>query len=220
MKINVTLLTTVAMFSFGTLAFAATTDFSKVDANADGEITLLEGKTAQPEWNESSFKAFDADGNGTLSQTEYETAIANASGQPAADPDNTSNTTPVTTPLTTGPAVYIDKAGQTNILASKLIGMRVYAVDSDIELSKVYPAEARKDWDDIGEVNDVVLDWNGSIKAVVLGVGGFLGMGEKDVAIDMSSLRKVRESDTATDWFLVVNSTKEALKNAPTYARN
>jgi hypothetical protein len=51
-------------------------------------------------------------------------------------------------------------------------------------------------------------------------VGGFLGIGEKDVAIEMSSLRKVRESDDSNDWFLVVNSSKDLLTNAPAYVRN
>ena len=95
--------------------------------------------------------------------------------------------------------------------------MRVYAVQADVDATKAYPAEARKEWSDVGEVNDVVLDWNGDVKAVVLGVGGFLGVGEKNVAIEMSSLRKVRESDDSNDWFLVVNSSKEMLTNAPTY---
>ncbi len=72
----------------------------------------------------------------------------------------------------------------------------------------------------MGEVNDVVLDWDGSVKAVVLGVGGFLGMGEKNVAIEMASLRKVRESNDSNDWFLVVNSSKEMLTNAPAYTTN
>jgi hypothetical protein len=51
-------------------------------------------------------------------------------------------------------------------------------------------------------------------------VGGFLGVGEKDVAIEMASLRKARESNDATDWFLVVNSSKEMLTNAPAYVAN
>jgi hypothetical protein len=36
----------------------------------------------------------------------------------------------------------------------------------------------------------------------------------------MSSLRKVRESADSNDWFLVVNTTKELLTQAPAYARN
>jgi hypothetical protein len=88
-----------------------------------------------------------------------------------------------------------------------------------VDDTKAYPADSRKDWNDVGEVNDVVLDWDGSVKAVVLGVGGFLGMGEKDVAIEISSLRKVRETNDSNDWFLVVNSSKDLLTNAPAYAR-
>jgi hypothetical protein len=119
-----------------------------------------------------------------------------------------------------GPASYLDAAGPNDVLASSLIGMRVYAVEADVDDTKTYPADARKDWSDVGEVNDVVLDWDGSVKAVVLGVGGFLGMGEKDVAIEMSSLRKVRESNDSNDWFLVVNTSKDMLTNAPAYVRN
>ena len=92
--------------------------------------------------------------------------------------------------------------------------------DSDIDDTQVYPADSRKEWNDVGEVNDVVLDWDGSVKAVVLGVGGFLGLGEKDVAIEMSSLRKVRETNDSNDWFLVVNSSKDLLTSAPAYVRN
>jgi hypothetical protein len=46
---------------------------------------------------------------------------------------------------------------------------------------------------------------------------GFLGVGEKNVAIEMLLLRKVRESNGSNDWFLVVNSSKEMLTNAPAY---
>ena len=207
-------------------AFAATGDFGKIDANADGKITLEEGMKLHPEWTESAFKALDTNADGFLNELEYETAVtaAPAANDPAAPA--TEQTGSITQPATTttaakaGPASYLDAAGPNDVLASKLIGMRVYAVQADIDATKAYPAEARAEWADVGEVNDVVLDWDGSVKAVVLGVGGFLGVGEKDVAIEMSSLRKARESNDATDWFLVVNSSKEMLTNAPAYVSN
>ncbi len=77
--------------------------------------------------------------------------------------------------------------------------------------------DANKDWDDIGEVNDVILSRDGAVKAVVLGVGGFLGMGEKDVAIPMESVKFVKEDNDAGDYFLVVNSNKQMLTDAPAY---
>jgi hypothetical protein len=210
-------------------AFAATGDFGKIDANADGKITLEEGMKLHPEWTAESFKALDTNADGTLNELEYETAVTVA--PPADDPAAAAITTQstsqpatsaqaATTAAKTGPASYLDAPGPNDVLASSLIGMRVYAVQADVDATKAYPAEARKEWSDVGEVNDVVLDWNGAVKAVVLGVGGFLGVGEKNVAIEMSSLRKVRESNESNDWFLVVNSSKEMLTNAPAYTTN
>ena len=207
-------------------AFAATGDFSKIDSNADGKITLEEGLKLHPDWTAATFKSLDTNADGFLNELEYETAVttAPAANDPAAPAveQTGSITQPATTTTAakTGPANYLDAAGPNDVLASSLIGTRVYAVQTDIDSTKAYPAEARKDWADVGEVNDVVLDWNGGVKAVVLGVGGFLGIGEKNVAIDMASLQKIRESMDANDWFLVVNTSKEMLTNAPAYTTN
>ena len=84
--------------------------------------------------------------------------------------------------------------------------------------SNFYNEEARRDWNDIGEIKDVIVGWNGDVEGVILGVGGFLGLGEKNVAVDMSSLRRVRETGDSNDWFLKVNSTSQALEDAPSYA--
>ncbi|HUQ34922.1 MAG TPA: PRC-barrel domain-containing protein [Aestuariivirga sp.] len=208
-------------------AFAATGDFGKIDANADGKITLEEGMKLHPDWTAEAFKALDTNADGFLNDMEYETAVtaAPAASDPAAttaDPaaPAATSTQAATTMRKDGPASYLDAAGPNDVLASNLIGMRIYAVEADIDDTKAYPADSRKDWNDVGEVNDVVLDWDGSVKAVVLGVGGFLGIGEKDVAIEMSSLRKVRETNDSNDWFLVVNSSKDLLTSAPAYVRN
>src|SRR3990170_9037371 len=204
--------------------FAATGDFGKIDANTDGKITLEEGMKLHPDWTAEAFKALDTNADGFLNELEYETAVTAA--PPADDPaaaateQTGSITQPATIAAKTGPANYLDAAGPNDVLASSLIGMRVYAVQADVDATKAYPAEARQEWSDVGEVNDVVLDWNGDVKAVVLGVGGFLGVGEKNVALEMSSLRKVRESNESNDWFLVVNSSKEMLTNAPAYTTN
>ena len=208
-------------------AFAATGDFGKIDANADGKITLEEGMKLHPDWTAEAFKSLDTNADGFLNDMEYEAAVtaAPAASDPAAtttDPaaPAATSTQAATTMRKDGPASYLDAAGPNDVLASNLIGMRIYAVEADVDDTKAYPADSRKDWNDVGEVNDVVLDWDGSVKAVVLGVGGFLGIGEKDVAIEMSSLRKVRETNDSNDWFLVVNSSKDLLTSAPAYVRN
>ncbi len=55
------------------------------------------------------------------------------------------------------------------VLATKFIGSSVYTAANE----------------NIGDINDMIFDDKGAIKAVILGFGGFLGMGEKDVALPL-----------------------------------
>ena len=64
----------------------------------------------------------------------------------------------------------------------------------------------------IGDIDDVLIDKDGKVTALIIGVGGFLGMGEKDVAIPFSD---VHGSVKNNKWYLVLNTTKDALKTAP-----
>jgi sporulation protein YlmC with PRC-barrel domain len=57
--------------------------------------------------------------------------------------------------------------------ASKLVGINVYGPNNE----------------KIGDINEVLVDRNGKAEAVVIGVGGFLGIGEKDVAIPFDQVR-------------------------------
>jgi sporulation protein YlmC with PRC-barrel domain len=61
--------------------------------------------------------------------------------------------------------------------ASKLVGVNVYN-DKDEKL---------------GDINEVLIDKSGKVAGVVIGVGGFLGMGEHDIMVDMSKLKFVDE---------------------------
>jgi sporulation protein YlmC with PRC-barrel domain len=66
----------------------------------------------------------------------------------------------------------------------------------------------------IGDVTDLVLDNEGNIMAAVIGVGGALGAGQKEVAVPFKEL-KISSRD-GKDW-LVLNRPKDELKNAPPY---
>jgi hypothetical protein len=69
----------------------------------------------------------------------------------------------------------------------------------------------------IGEINDVLFDSGGMVKGVVVGVGGFLGIGEKDVAVPFRALNITRKSgDDAIDK-ITVSYTKEQLEDAPAF---
>ena len=64
----------------------------------------------------------------------------------------------------------------------------------------------------IGEIMDVLVDRDGKAAALIIGVGGFLGAGEKDVAVPFSAVHATTKDNNK--WYLVMNSTKDALKNA------
>ena len=111
---------------------------------------------------------------------------------------------------------------QGDIYASEFIGMRVYAAEKDFDsfnADTMLEADAEQNWDDIGEINDVILSRDGQVKAVIIGVGGFIGIGEKDVAVEMSSIKMVSEKDDPDDFFLVVNTNKQGLTDMETFAR-
>jgi len=90
----------------------------------------------------------------------------------------------------------------TDQLATKIIGQPVYDGPAG-------------DADNLGDINDLVLNGNGDVAAVVIGVGGFLGLGEKQVAVDFSALQVVVAED-GTKRF-VVDTTKDELTNAPDF---
>lgn len=64
----------------------------------------------------------------------------------------------------------------------------------------------------IGEVDDVLLASDGKISALVIGVGGFLGIGEKHVIVPFTAVKADRKDNK---WQLTMNSSKDELKAAP-----
>ena len=84
----------------------------------------------------------------------------------------------------------------------------------------------------VGDVNDMLFDKSGKIIGLIVGVGGFLGIGEKSVAIDMSAFEPVpaetgsstaggnsavSSSNDPTNVKLKVSWTKDQLKSAPDF---
>lgn len=102
--------------------------------------------------------------------------------------------------------------------ASEFIGMRVYASEAAVDAEEY--AGMQEDWADIGEINDVILSRDGAVDAVLVDIGGFLGMGERQVAVGMESIRFVADSstaDAAEDFFLVMAATRADFEAAPDY---
>lgn len=104
-----------------------------------------------------------------------------------------------------------------SVAASEMIGARIYASEGAVDAESY--AGMQDGWEDIGEVNDVILSRDGTVDAVLVDIGGFLGIGERQVAVDMSSLRIVQDDATdADDWFLVMQADRATLEGAPEWA--
>ena len=85
------------------------------------------------------------------------------------------STTTTDRPATTTAATSSNSSFQGTWRGSKVVGLSVYNDNNE----------------SLGSINDLLMDKNGSIKAVVLGVGGFLGMGEHLVAVPFDKIKFV-----------------------------
>ncbi|MEJ5079883.1 MULTISPECIES: PRC-barrel domain-containing protein [unclassified Ochrobactrum] len=95
------------------------------------------------------------------------------------------------------------KDGQ--LLVSSFIGQTVYESDA---------ADAAS----VGNLNDLIVSPDGEVQAAVIGVGGFLGVGQKDVAVSPDQLQLATRSD-GKKW-LVIKATKDQLTEAPAFDRS
>ncbi|MBM6582560.1 PRC-barrel domain-containing protein [Microvirga sp. BT689] len=94
-----------------------------------------------------------------------------STGSPAMQPSSSGSST--TMNQSSGmQGQFMTKMEANQMMASDLIGTRVVSTNNE----------------SIGDINDVIVDRNGQIMAAVVGVGGFLGIGEKDVAVPFKSL--------------------------------
>jgi hypothetical protein len=66
----------------------------------------------------------------------------------------------------------------------------------------------------IGEIRDVLVGRDGKVTAFIISVGGFLGAGEKDVAVPFNAVSGTEKNGS---WYLTMNATKDALKAAHGY---
>jgi sporulation protein YlmC with PRC-barrel domain len=121
----------------------------------------------------------------------------------AVSPPALAQTTPTPPPATTPSGQPMWYAAQPDEMrASKLIGTSVVNTANET----------------IGDVNEIILGKDGRVAAVIIGVGGFLGMGEREVAVSFGSLQTRR--DDRDNLVLVVNATKDGLKSAPEWRWN
>jgi sporulation protein YlmC with PRC-barrel domain len=116
----------------------------------------------------------------------------------AKAPDATDQSKPAATASADQPKFITQQTDQEK-LASKWIGQTIYNQADE----------------NVGDVNDLVIGQNGQIDAVVVGVGGFLGIGEKSVAIPFSAVQSATDADGNVK--LVVQLSKDDFNKAPEF---
>lgn len=91
-----------------------------------------------------------------------------------------------------------DHVADMTFRASKLIGSTVYNSANE----------------NIGDINEILLDNTGKVSRVVIGVGGFLGMGERNVAVPFTDLKLSQDGSTIK---VMTSYNKDSLKNMPAW---
>ena len=102
-------------------------------------------------------------------------------------------------PAATAAATKPGEAMETGLLrASALEGVDIYTIDVTGQTTwddGVAYTEVDADWDKIGEVEDLVLDADGNVVGAIAEVGGFLGLGEKEVVLKPEEVAYVITKD-------------------------
>ncbi len=135
-------------------------------------------------------------------------AGAPADPNAAAQPDDNSAATDDSAATTDGSAVtedlaqaekFIGQQAQEEVLASEFIGANVYNSADE----------------NLGSISDIVFAKEGGVEAVVVGIGGFLGIGAKNVAVSFDQIEQ--SIDAEGNLKLILNASKEELDTAPQY---
>ena len=109
-------------------------------------------------------------------------------------------------------------ANRTETTATERSDTTAAARDQGRGLSSMNRADL-DDMDNIGQINDIVLSNDGEVRAIVIGVGGFLGMGEKNVAVTMDQVTFSADPDDRDEMYIVVNTGADLLQKSPNYDR-
>lgn len=135
-------------------------------------------------------------GGAAIAQTSPKPAPA---GSPATGTSDTNKPGGIQSAQTAAVKLRFITVQPADTLSSRLVGANVYNNQNE----------------SIGEIADLVIENGKTVKAVVLGIGGFLGMGERYVTVDPTTLVLHRGNDNSMR--VMADASKEELKNAPTF---
>jgi sporulation protein YlmC with PRC-barrel domain len=179
---------------------AAAADFYIVQDSSTKQCRVVEEKPTG-----STLTIVGGESRTYASQAEAETAMKNESACNQTAQAPTANQTaqaPANPPSTTGAA----PAGS-NVQIMNDVPANTMTVTNYYKQAVYDPQNSR-----IGDVDDVLMSPDGRVNALVIGVGGFLGIGEKHVVVPFNVVKAENKDNKVT---LVMNSSKDGLKAAP-----
>src|SRR5271166_2670699 len=119
----------------------------------------------------------------------------------------TDSTAPQTPPAAAPSVTQLQSGAGTHFVTKEETGEWLVG---NLWKKSVYDASGRS----IGELRNVVVGHDGKIAALVIGVGGFLGIGEKDVAVDYNY---VEQQGGVSPNRIVIKMTEQELRSAPEF---
>lgn len=197
-----------------------------------GTSSSNQGSTNDPNSNSSgSGTSSGSQGAGTPSNSQSPGSNGNTGGTSSSDQgtSGTGKTSSSTGTMGTKTSSSGMASGETFVT---IPGSGTWRVN-DLQGKTVYSS----DGSNIGEINDILISQDGSVNAVIIGVGGFLGMGEKSVAVNINALQMTSGENTAatgtsakngsgastgTDGLpdrIVLNVTRDELEKAPAFKK-
>ncbi|MBH0236703.1 PRC-barrel domain-containing protein [Methylobrevis albus] len=137
--------------------------------------------------------------NPPLQQAPSDPAVTPApSDTMTPDPAMPADSAATTTTPSDGP-MFIERQEAGEVLVSDLVGETIYNSQEE----------------NIGTVSDVITTENGQIRALVVEVGGFLGIGAKDVAVNYDRFMVVTSAESENR--VVLDTPRESLESAPDF---
>lgn len=100
-----------------------------------------------------------------------------------------------------GDAEYLSVAPHNAVRVDEVIGGSLHMRDDDEE---------------VGNINDLLIDETGQVVAVIVDVGGFLGIGQRSVAVSWDSVEQTRDEDD-DGYRFTLNATEQTLRDAPSF---
>jgi len=175
-------------------------------ANVQTEQRLVVDATPEELESAPAFDRSAIEDDHAMMQTDTNTTMmGGTTGNKADATANTQGDIAATTQPNADGAMHTPREGMeivdtAGLSADKLIGTRVYGNEDE----------------DLGEIGDVIVSADGNVEAYIIDVGGFLGLGEKPVALDAAELDIMRDADGNLSIYTGFN--EEQLKSQPEYS--